>query len=244
MTGLPGLEDLTVFRIEVAEGVATVFMDRAPVNAQNGVFRDEVMRVFDVLHDSDEVRAIVLTGAGKTFSAGADLRDRPDVSKRGAYPRHSRAVRGGFDCVMECAKPVIAAVNGAALGADLRAAHIGQKCIQAFVVEAQAVDQCILFRNAEHARLGIAGLGAGRDGAHFHKAETHGGQRIDAARILVQACGHAHAVGDGQAGQGDRVVDHFVGPHRLQRGVLATGQGVHGEVVGGFGVHVEQEGAD
>ena len=117
MTGLPGLEDLTVFRIEVAEGVATVFMDRAPVNAQNGVFRDEVMRVFDVLHDSDEVRAIVLTGAGKTFSAGADLRDRPDVSKRGAYPRHSRAVRGGFDCVMECAKPVIAAVNGAAIGA-------------------------------------------------------------------------------------------------------------------------------
>ena len=40
-----------------------------------------------------------------------------NVAMRGAFPRHSRAVRAGFDCVMECSKPVIAAVNGAAIGA-------------------------------------------------------------------------------------------------------------------------------
>jgi enoyl-CoA hydratase len=117
VSSLPGLEDLTTIRVEVADLVATVTIDRPPVNAQNSAFRDEIVRVFDVLHESDEVRAIVLTGAGKTFSAGADLKDRPDAARPGAFPRHSRAVRAGFDCVMECGKPVIAAVNGAAIGA-------------------------------------------------------------------------------------------------------------------------------
>jgi enoyl-CoA hydratase/carnithine racemase len=168
MSSLPGLEDLTVFRIELAEGVATVFMDRAPVNAQNGVFRDEVMRVFDVLHDSDEVRAIVLTGAGKTFSAGADLRDRPDVSKRGSYPRHSRAVRGGFDCVMECRKPVIAAVNGAAIGAG---------CVLALV--------CDIVLVAEDAFMAMTEVDVGLAGGVKHVLRHFG--QSDARMFLMTA---------------------------------------------------------
>ncbi len=107
----------STLRLEVADFVATVTIDRAPVNAQNGAFREEIIRVFDELHDREDVRAIVLTGAGKTFSAGADLKDRPDRSAPGAFPRHNRLVRAGFDCVLECEKPVIAAVNGAAIGA-------------------------------------------------------------------------------------------------------------------------------
>jgi enoyl-CoA hydratase len=104
-------------RLEVVDFVATVTLDRPPVNAQNGAFREEIVRVFDELHDREDVRAIVLTGAGRTFSAGADLKDRPSRDIPGAYPRHNRLVRAGFDCVMECEKPVIAAVNGAAIGA-------------------------------------------------------------------------------------------------------------------------------
>jgi enoyl-CoA hydratase len=107
----------STMRLDVADFVATVTLDRPPVNAQNGAFREEIVRVFDELHDRDDVRAIVLTGAGKTFSAGADLKDRPARDTPGAYPRHNRLVRAGFDCVMECEKPVIAAVNGAAIGA-------------------------------------------------------------------------------------------------------------------------------
>jgi enoyl-CoA hydratase/carnithine racemase len=111
------IEGLSLFRVGVADGVATVVMDRPPVNAQNGAFREEITRVFDTLHEAEAVRAVVLTGAGRVFSAGADLRDRPDPAAAGAFPRHSRAVRAGFDCVMECGKPVIAAVNGPAIGA-------------------------------------------------------------------------------------------------------------------------------
>ena len=147
MTALPGLEDLTVLRVEVAEGVATVTIDRPPVNAQNGVFREEITRVFDVLHESEEVRAVVLTGAGKTFSAGADLKDRPDAAKRGAFPRHSRNVRAGFDCVMECGKPVIAAVNGAAIGAG---------CVLALVCDIILVAEDA-FMSMTEVEVGLAG---------------------------------------------------------------------------------------
>jgi len=60
----------------------------------------------------------VLTGAGKAFSAGADLKERPNIAGNpGAYPRHNRLTRAVFDSVMECGKPVVAAVNGLAIGA-------------------------------------------------------------------------------------------------------------------------------
>ena len=115
---LPGLEGLECFRLEVTDFVATLTIDRPPVNAQNGRFRDELIQVMDTIHDSPEVRAVVLTGAGRTFSAGADLKERPGMAdRRGAYPRHNRLVRAAFDSLIECDKPIIAAVNGAAIGA-------------------------------------------------------------------------------------------------------------------------------
>lgn len=106
------------FKVSIVDYVATVTLDRAPVNAQNRRFREEIVAIFDRLNDSADVRAIVLTGAGKAFSAGADLKERPGLAdEAGAYPRHNRLVRASFDAVMECGKPVIAAINGAAIGA-------------------------------------------------------------------------------------------------------------------------------
>lgn len=104
------------FTVEVANFVATVTLNRAPVNAQNRKFRDEISEIFDELSDRKDVRSVLLTGAGKTFSAGADLKERP-TADAGAYPNHNRSVRASFDCVMECTKPVIVAINGAAIGA-------------------------------------------------------------------------------------------------------------------------------
>lgn len=113
-----GLEDLTRFKLEIADYVATVRMDAPPVNAQDRAFREESIRMFDILGSSPDVRAIVLTGNGKAFSAGADLSERPAIlAEPGGYSRHNRLVRAAFDCVIECPKPIIAAVNGAAIGA-------------------------------------------------------------------------------------------------------------------------------
>ncbi len=115
---IPGLDGLERFRVELEAHVATVTITAPPVNAQDRRFREEIVRVFDVLHDTAEVRAVVLTGEGRAFSAGADLRERPNLAEEpGGYPRHNRLVRASFDAVMECSKPVVAAVNGAAIGA-------------------------------------------------------------------------------------------------------------------------------
>jgi enoyl-CoA hydratase len=106
------------FKVDLADFVATVRLARPPVNAQNRRFREEIISIFDALSDRADVRAVVLTGEGKTFSAGADLKERPALSDEiGAYPRHNRIVRESFNAVMECEKPVIAAINGAAIGA-------------------------------------------------------------------------------------------------------------------------------
>ena len=103
--------------MDIADYVATVTLARPPVNAQNRRFREEIITIFEALNDRADVRAIVLTGEGKTFSAGADLKERPALDEAGAYPRHNRLVRESFNVVMECEKPVIAAINGAAIGA-------------------------------------------------------------------------------------------------------------------------------
>jgi enoyl-CoA hydratase/carnithine racemase len=70
---MQGLEDISCFKVTLAENIATVTIDRPPVNAQNRLFRDEIARVFDVLHDTEACRAIILNGAGRAFSAGAVL---------------------------------------------------------------------------------------------------------------------------------------------------------------------------
>ncbi len=113
------IEGLETISVTYADKVATVTVDRPPVNAQNSRFRADLTRVFDILHDEKSVRAVILTGAGKAFSAGADLKDRPDPANRGAFARHNRNVRTAFEAVTECEKPIVCALNGAAIGAGL-----------------------------------------------------------------------------------------------------------------------------
>lgn len=105
-------------KVEVEDYVAVVTMDRPPVNAQNTEFRNEMIEVFDSFNDRDDVRVAILTGAGKVFSAGADIKERKGVTVQpGDYWRLNRAAREYTNSIRECAKPVICAVNGAALGA-------------------------------------------------------------------------------------------------------------------------------
>lgn len=83
--------------------------------------RDEITEIFGELSDREDVRAIVLTGAGKVFSAGADIKERRGMkAESGFYRRHNRVTRESFYAVMECEKPVITAINGPALGPDCR----------------------------------------------------------------------------------------------------------------------------
>jgi enoyl-CoA hydratase len=104
--------------LEVEDGVAILTMNRPPVNAQNRELREESIRAFDLLSDRDDVRAVILTAAGRVFSAGADIKERPSLGKEpGEYIGHNRVTREFFYAPRDCEKPVIAAVNGAAIGA-------------------------------------------------------------------------------------------------------------------------------
>lgn len=104
--------------VDIADHIATVTVNRPPVNAQNGPMREELISIFETLGESPDVRVIVLTGSGKVFSAGADIKERVGISAgAGDYARNNRIVRNFFDAVTDCPKPVIAAVNGPMIGA-------------------------------------------------------------------------------------------------------------------------------
>ena len=106
-----------VVRFEVADHIAVVTLNRPPVHAINRAMRDRIINIFDAINDRDDIRVAVLTATGNIFSAGADLKQRPDPNDPGAYWQHNRVTRETGNAIKECFKPVIAAVNGAALGA-------------------------------------------------------------------------------------------------------------------------------
>src|SRR5690349_16398475 len=114
------MEDLTQLKVNVESHIATVTLANPPVNALSRVLNDELTLALDRISELDDIRVVVLTGEGKVFCAGADLKGRSDVIKGpGDLPAHSRRTRECFHAIRECAKPVIAAINGPALGAGL-----------------------------------------------------------------------------------------------------------------------------
>lgn len=109
-----------LIKVDIADKVAVVMLDNPPVNAYSKEFAEELIEVFDELNDTPEVRCIVVTGRGKIFSAGADIKNRQAVGDiKGETYRHLRRTREVSNCIMECGKAVIAAVNGPALGAGM-----------------------------------------------------------------------------------------------------------------------------
>jgi enoyl-CoA hydratase len=115
------------FRLTVADGIGTVTMDRPPVNAMNRQFYREMRDMFAGFEDREDIRVVILTsGSSRAFLAGADIKARLDPAEG---PRdghhttddldHQRLARQAFWAVFDCPVPVIAAVDGPALGAGL-----------------------------------------------------------------------------------------------------------------------------
>jgi enoyl-CoA hydratase len=118
-----GTEAASAVRVETADHVATVTIDRPPVNAVDPATLSAIGEAFRALGDDREVRVAILTGAGtRAFVGGADL--RAIDSDRSAGPPGPQLDRGllareAFWAIRECAVPVIGAINGPAIGAGL-----------------------------------------------------------------------------------------------------------------------------
>jgi enoyl-CoA hydratase/carnithine racemase len=122
--------DLTEIAYAVDAGVATVTLDRPDrLNAFTGRMMHELLEVFDRVDADDDVRAVVVTGRGRGFCAGADLAaggDTFDPAARGDDPgvgADAGVERDGGGRValriFESTKPVIAAINGPAVGVGI-----------------------------------------------------------------------------------------------------------------------------
>jgi len=120
-------------KYEVAEQILTITLNRPDkLNAFNGVMLQEMIEALDAADADDGIRAIIVTGAGRGFCAGADLSSGADTFDRdvrrgpvkrlanGKVDYSDAAVRDGGGQltlrIFKCLKPVIAAVNGPAVG--------------------------------------------------------------------------------------------------------------------------------
>ena len=109
---------------EVADHVATITLNRPDqLNAFTGTMMREVIDAFDRVDADDDVRAVIVTGAGRGFCAGADLSGGGETFSKGGsdeIPEDVGIPRDGGGLVslriFECKKPVIGAINGAAVG--------------------------------------------------------------------------------------------------------------------------------
>lgn len=111
------------------DGILTLTIHRPEaLNALNGNVIDALSAALEAAQENREVRVIVLTGAGdKAFVAGADIKEFADYDQAQGEELARRGQRDLFDRVEQSRKPIVAAVNGFALGGGLElamAAHI------------------------------------------------------------------------------------------------------------------------
>jgi 1,4-dihydroxy-2-naphthoyl-CoA synthase len=101
-------------RLEVADGVGTIRLDRPKMNALNVQVQEEIRTAALEATERDDVRAVVLYGGERVFAAGADIKEMADMSYTDMVKR-SGALQSSFSAVARIPKPVVAAVTGYAL---------------------------------------------------------------------------------------------------------------------------------
>jgi enoyl-CoA hydratase len=142
---------MTELVVDTAGKIAMVAIDRPPVNALTLALYDRIADTFEELGKRTDINCVVFTGHGtKAFCAGLDLREflaaTPDQD-----PQRAAIVRRTFTAVRHCAIPVIAAVNGPALGAGAVLASV-----------------CDMRIAATNATFGLPEINVGRCGGGAH----------------------------------------------------------------------------
>lgn len=112
MTTLPTLEHI---RLSLADGILTITFDRPDkLNAINPALHRSMARAFDFAADCTDARLVVVTGAGRAFSAGGDMDDiASTVPEFAAEAEFGRKI---VQRMLDCDKPILCRLNGDAIG--------------------------------------------------------------------------------------------------------------------------------
>lgn len=117
------MSEYTNVRVAIEDRVAVLTIDHPPANAFNRATVTELGAAVDELIANDQVKVIVITGAGEfAFVAGADINEIAQVKDAAEALAFIRLGQGVFNKIEACPKPVIAAINAVALGGGLELA--------------------------------------------------------------------------------------------------------------------------
>ena len=108
-------------RVETEQAVATIRLDRPPMNALNSALQAEIAAAAAQLSADPDIRAVIIYGGAKVFAAGADIKEMAGAG----YSRMAsatRALQDSLTAVARIGKPVVAAVTGYALGGGMELA--------------------------------------------------------------------------------------------------------------------------
>ncbi len=108
--------DFETLIVDHAEGIATIQFNRPQtLNAMNAQLWLDLKRTLDTATADQEIKAIIITGKGRAFSSGADLKESKDRTLS-AYRRYLELLQSISRQLIHLEKPLIAAINGYALG--------------------------------------------------------------------------------------------------------------------------------
>jgi enoyl-CoA hydratase/carnithine racemase len=102
-------------RFDIEDGIGTIRLDRPPMNALNAAVQEELRGAAHEATQRGDVRAVIVYGGEKVFAAGADIKEMAEMSYTDMVER-SGALQSAFTAVARIPRPVVAAVNGYALG--------------------------------------------------------------------------------------------------------------------------------
>ncbi len=111
-----------ILKLDVRDGIGLITISRPKaMNALNTRFFEEMDRMLEDIHANDEVKVVVITGEGKAFVAGADIAEMVNKNEDEGREFSTRGQQT-FRSMEQLSKPIIAAVNGFALGGGMELA--------------------------------------------------------------------------------------------------------------------------
>lgn len=113
---------MSTLSLQVQNHIATLSISSPPANALSTTLLKDLDHQLTIIESNDKVKAIILKGEGRFFSAGADIKEFTSLQKASDYESLARKGQALFDRMENFPIPIIAAIHGAALGGGLELA--------------------------------------------------------------------------------------------------------------------------